>query len=97
MTTGGVGAAAAAAVIAAQIEAIKSYGPLIIITPEDFHKVLKRMSNPFLIRTRGRFGKERLMLPYKGIYLITKARTGEIILPEDAHVIDCKRMHVPKF
>lgn len=90
------GEAAGAAIIAAQIEAIKSYGPLIIITPEEFHKILKSLCEPLLIRSRLYFGKERLMLPFKGVYLVTKARLGEIVLPHDAYVIECKRMFVPR-
>jgi hypothetical protein len=77
-------------------EAIRAMGPIIQVEPIDFAKILVRTPEPLVIHaTYGVFStKHQYLTSYKGLFFHTRTPTP-FPLPEDAELIESKRIWVP--
>ena len=87
------GAAAAAAAIA---QAIKASGVLVRLEPEEFAKLLGRMSEPLIVYAQGGIFRTRhqYLVSYKGLAFFTVSR-DPLPLPAGTELVTARRIWVP--
>ena len=91
MAAGASGAAAAAAVAA-----IKASGVLVKLDPEEFAKLLNRITDPLIVIAEGGiFGKNfQYLVGYKGLAFFTKS-SDQLTLPSGTEVVRANRIWIP--
>jgi len=87
------GAAAAAAAIA---QAIKASGVLVRLAPEEFAKVLGRMTEPLVVYAEGGFigTNYQYLTSYKGLAFFTKS-SQPLPLPAGTELIPARGIWIP--
>ena len=91
--TSGAGAAAAAAAIA---QAIKAFGVIVRVEPDDFLALLYRTEQSLVVRATGGFfsTNTQYLTSYKGLAFFTKSATP-VDLPPDIEVVESKKIWIP--
>ncbi len=88
--------AGAAAAAAAMMQAIRAMGAIVKVKPEDFVRIVERVSEPLVVRApHGIFSKKLdYLVSYKGFVFYTSSKT-ELRLPAAAEVIGADSMYIP--
>ena len=94
MTNGAVAGGAAAAAIA---QAIKAWGAVVRVEPQEFEQILRRTDRPLVVCAKGGLLTKhyRYLTSYKGLVFLTKSQT-ELMLPGSAEVVWAKKIWVPE-
>jgi hypothetical protein len=89
-------AAGAAAAQAAAINAIRSFGVISTIGPEEFLTIVGRQEAPLVVTaTGGVFAAEyRYLVSYKGLTFFTKS-PYPLHLPSDTEIIQAEKLYLP--
>ena len=92
MAAGG-GAAAGAAIA----KAIKASGVIVRLNPDEFRKVMVRVSNPLVVIAQGGVfsTKYQYLTSYKGLAFFTKSKIP-LDLPAGAEVVTADRIWIPR-
>jgi hypothetical protein len=95
MTGAAAGGAGGAAAYAAMVNAIKAWGPIVHIDPNDFLEILQRTQDPLVVFSQARmFSKNQYLTSYKGLFFYTKSPIP-LTLPVNIEVVQAKRIWVP--
>ena len=89
------GAGAAAAIIA---QAIKAWGAIVKVEPQDFQSILDRQPEPpLVVEAVGGFFKKhyQYLTSYKGLFFYTKSPT-QLPLPQDCEVVVAAKIWIPQ-
>ncbi len=90
------GAAAGAAAQAAAINAMRCFGVVVTVNPDEFLDLVMRQECPLVVTaTGGFFAKEyRYLMSYKGLAFFTKS-ADPLDLPADSEVVQSKKIYIP--
>jgi len=89
MTAGAVAAAA-------MMQAVRAMGVIVKLKPDDFVRIVNRVSEPLIIRApHGVFSKKHdYLVSYKGFAFYTSTK-DDLRLPPTVEVINADSMYVP--
>jgi len=86
------GAAAAAAAVS---NAIKAMGPVILLEPEDFLSILRKMDRPIVVHSPSGFmTKYKYLTTYRGLYFACKSKEP-VTLPVSVEAIFARKIALP--
>ena len=87
---------AGAAVVAATIQAVRAMGVIVKLKPDDFLKIVNRVSEPLIVRApHGAFSKKHdYLVTYKGFAFYTSTK-DDLRLPPTVEVLNADSMYVP--
>jgi hypothetical protein len=90
------GAAAAAAIHAAMVRAVKASGVLVRVEPEAFQAILSKNRGALVIASVGGVWRKEYnyLTSYKGFAFFTKSPNG-LIFPGDVELINAKQIWMP--
>lgn len=93
---GAPAAASVAAATAATANALKAFGTIIYVEPDEFLKILSFQKDPLIVQARGGFLSKsfRYLTSYKGLAFFCKSRT-ELNLPVESKRIPAKKIMIP--
>lgn len=98
MTNGaetGIYGGAAVAAYAAMMNAIKAFGPIVHVEPNNFMDLLGHAESLLVVYAPAKFwGKHKYMTSYKGLFFYTKAATL-LNLPAKTEVVQAKKICFP--
>ncbi len=85
--------ATAAAAIA---QAVKASGAIVRVEPDDFIRILRRVSEPLVVYTAGGLFKKnhQYLMSYKGLAFFTRS-TDALSLPGSAEVVEARTIWIP--
>jgi hypothetical protein len=95
MTNGAVGGGAAGAG-AAIANAIRAFGPIVSVEPDDFEAILMRTDKPLVVCAQGGLFSTyyQYLTAYKGLFFYTKTRTP-LSLGPNVETIDARKLWLP--
>ena len=90
------GGAAAAAAHAAMINAVRAFGVIVTVEPEEFVEVVERLEEPLVVTSSGGFFsiEYRYLVSYKGLTFFAKSKYP-VQLPERAEIVVAKSLMLP--
>ena len=90
------GSAAAAAAHAARLNAIRSFGVIVTVEPDEFLKILDRHDKPLVVTSEGGFFTTSYfyLVSYKGLTFYTKSPIS-LALPDGAEIVQAKTISIP--
>lgn len=93
--SGATGAAAGAA-YAQMINAVRSFGVIVTVSPEEFLDILDRHEDPLVVfSTAGIFVSEyRYLVSYKGLVFFAKS-SYPLDLPENTEIVRAGKLYLP--
>ena len=76
--------------------AVKAFGTVVTVEPEEFLKILKLQGEPLVVTAEGGFFKktQQYLTSYKGLAFFTKS-PEPLVIPVDAVVIAAEAIRVP--
>jgi hypothetical protein len=96
MTDGGIAGGAAAAGAAAIANAIRAFGAIVSVEPDDFEAILERAQAPLVVTAEGGLFSThyQYLMAYKGLFFYTK--TGSpLSLGPNVEVVNAKKLWLP--
>jgi hypothetical protein len=90
------GAAAAAAIHAAMVRAVKASGVLVRVEPDAFQAILSKSRGTLVIASTGGIWRKEFqyLTSYKGFAFFTKTSTG-LNFPGDVELVSAKQIWMP--
>ena len=93
----GTPAAAADAAKAARINAVRSFGVIVTLEPDEFLRLVERQDEPLIVecKSAGFFATEyRYLVSYKGLTFFTKA-SKRLRLPAGIELVVSQKLYLP--
>ena len=89
-------AGGAAAAQAAMINAVRSFGVVVTVEPNEFEEIVSRQESPLVVTSTGGFFSTefRYLMSYKGLTFFTKSPTP-LSLPDDVEFVLAKKLLLP--
>ncbi len=96
MTDGAIAGGAAASQAAAIANAVRAFGPVVTVEPQDFEAILKRAEAPLVVCAQGGVFSIRYqyLTAYKGLFFYTKTQTP-LPLGRNVETINAKKLWLP--
>jgi len=96
MTDGAIAGGVAASQAAAIANAVRAFGPVVTVEPQDFEAILKRAEAPLVVCAQGGVFSTRYqyLTAYKGLFFYTKTQTP-LPLSRNVETINARKLWLP--
>lgn len=88
--------AGAAAAAAARVNAVRSFGVIVTVEPDEFVEIVRRQDNPLVVQSVGGIFSTRYsyLVSHKGLTFYTKS-VNELSLPAATEIVAAKSIAIP--
>jgi len=96
MTDGAIAGGAGASQAAAIANAVRAFGPVVTVEPQDFEEILRRAEAPLVVCAQaGVFStRYQYLTAYKGLFFYTKTQTP-LPLARNVETINARKLWLP--